>query len=129
MRTDLDSRYNMVMFGKHCCIISSSGRYAEVNAFTPDLNALHRVPIVDAVIAYDCPYTMKTYIIVGHNILHVPSMDMNLIPPFILREAGVEIYDIPKIHVKELTVDDHSIYFNAADLRIPLSLYGYSHTL
>ena len=70
-RTELDSHANMIVFGKHSVILSYSGRHAEVNAFTPDLDKLHRVPIVDAAIAYDCPYSMKTYILIGRNVLHV----------------------------------------------------------
>ena len=47
MRTDLDYYDNMVVFGKHFCVISLSKRYAKENVFTPDLSALHRVSIVD----------------------------------------------------------------------------------
>ena len=46
----------------------------------------------------------------------------NLIPLFIMREAGLEIREIPKIHVKEPTVEDNSIFFLYAYLRIPLTL-------
>ena len=83
-RTDLDSHANMCVLGRQAVAISESGRYAEVNAFSPDIEALQRVPIVDAGIAYDCPYSMQTYILVVCNALHIPSMDHNLIPPFIL---------------------------------------------
>ena len=123
-RTELDSHANMIVFGKHSVILSYSGRHAEVNAFTPDLDKLHRVPIVDAAIAYDCPYSMKTYILIGRNALHVKSMETNLVPPFIMREAGIELNDVPKIHVPHAEAKDHSIYFKEVDLRIPLSLWG-----
>jgi hypothetical protein len=79
---------------------------------------------VDAAISYDCPYTMKSYILIAKNALHVPSMNNNLIPPFILREAGIEISEIPKIHSKDPCVEDHSIYFKEVNLRIPLALWG-----
>jgi hypothetical protein len=49
-------------------------------------------------------------------------MDHNLAPPFLLREAGVDVDDIPKIHVKNPNVSHHSIYFDGTDLRIPLAL-------
>ena len=48
----------------------------------------------------------------------------NLIPPFITIEAGLEVREISKIHVKEPTVEDHSIYFSDESLRIPLTLNG-----
>ena len=45
-------------------------------------------------------------------------------PPFILREAVLELNDTPKIQVKDLTIHDHSIYFPSSDVRITLSLNG-----
>ena len=123
-RTDLDSHANMCVVGHEAVIINKSGRHAEVNAFTKEVEKLHQVPIVDAAIAYDCPYSLKTYVLIIRNALHVPSMDHNLIPPFILREAGVEVNDVPKIHVDNPSVDHHSIYFKEVNLRIPLALWG-----
>ena len=123
-RTDLDSHANMCVFGRHCLIVNKSGRHAEVTGFSSDLKTLHEVPIVDAAICYDCPYTMKSYVLLARNVLYVPSMTHNLIPPFIMREAGIQVNDVPKIHVDDPTVEDHSIYFKDFDLRIPLSLWG-----
>jgi hypothetical protein len=51
-------------------------------------------------------------------------MEHNLVPPFLLREAGLKVNDIPKIHVKDPDVSHHLIYFDDADLRIPLGLWG-----
>ena len=79
-------------------------------------------PIVDAAIVCDCSYSMNTYLLIVRNALYVQSTTNNLIPPFIMREAGLKFIEIPKIHVKERTVEDHSIYFLDESLRIPLSL-------
>ena len=38
-------------------------------------------------------------------------MDNNLILPFMLREMGVTVNDVPKIHKEDPTVDDHMITF------------------
>ena len=43
-------------------------------------------------------------------------------PNFVLREAGLEFNDNPKIQVKDPTIHDHSIYFPSSDVRITLSL-------
>ena len=86
----LDFHASMIVFRKYCCIINLSVRYTNVNDFTPDLNAVHRVPVCDATIAYDYPY-----ILVGHNISHVSLIEMKLIPMFILRKTGLEIQDVP----------------------------------
>ena len=51
-------------------------------------------------------------------------MSNNLLPPFILREAGVRLCDTPKIQMGNPTVDHHSIYFLKISFRIPLLLWG-----
>jgi hypothetical protein len=94
-----------------------------VNAFTPDYSSM-RISISDAAVGYECPYDGKSYIFVLRNALHVPSMKNNLIPPFIMREAGIKVNDTPKIQTSNPTEEDHSIYFPDNDFRIPLSLWG-----
>ena len=122
-RTELDSHANMAVVGKHAEIISHTGEVAEVNPFTPDYKPMS-IPIVDAAIQYDCPFEDKQYILVIRNALHVPSMNNNLIPPFMLREAGVLVKETPKIQVEDPRVDDHAITFPDTGFRIPLSLNG-----
>ena len=122
-RTELDSHANMPVVGRNSYVISDTGRIAEVNPFTPDYNSM-QVHIVDAAIQYDCPYSGVSYVLVIRNALHVPSMRNNLLPPFILREAGVTVSDTPKIQMEDPTVDHHSIYFPETSFRIPLSLWG-----
>ena len=54
------------------------------------------VPIVDAAVIYDDPYTRKKYLLIARNALHVPSMQHHLVPPFVLREAGLIVNKTPK---------------------------------
>ena len=122
-RTELDSHANMPVVGRHAYVISDTGKVADVSPFTPDYDAM-KIKIVDAAIQYGCPYSGKSYILVVRNALHVPSMKHNLLPPFILRQAGIEVNDTPKIQVTEATKQHHSIYFTETDLRIPLSLWS-----
>jgi hypothetical protein len=83
------------------------------------------VPIVDAAIAYDCNKSGKTFILIMKNALYIPSMERNLIPPFVMREAGLLVNDVPRIHCgEELTNESHCIISKEAGLRIPLQLRG-----
>ena len=52
----------------------------------------------------------RTYILIARNVLHVPSMEYELIPPFVLREAGMVVNDTAMIHVKDPSHEDHYIY-------------------
>ena len=121
--TELDSDANMPVVGKHAYIIAQTGKKVTVSPFTPDYQPL-TVPLVDAAVRYDNPYNRKPYILVLQNALYVPSMENNLIPPFMLREMGVTMNDVPKIYKEDPTLDDHVITFMEMGFRIPLSLWG-----
>eukprot|EP00957_Ditylum_brightwellii_P057495 4359161-Ditylum_brightwellii.AAC.1 len=41
-----------------------------------------------------------------------------------MREAGVQVSDTPKLHVKYPTCEDHSIFLEESELRIPFKLGG-----
>jgi hypothetical protein len=124
IQSDLDSHANMIVLGKHCFIISYSGKYIDVNAFADAVGGLSQVPIVDAAITYDCPYTHKSWLLIVRNFLYVESMNTNLIPPFILREGGLIVNDKPKIHCEHPTEDDHTIQDTKTGLFIKLNLDG-----
>ena len=96
-RTEFDSHANMPVVGKRAYIIAETGKKVDVSPFTPDYQPL-MVPLVDAMVRYNNPYNGKSYILVLQNALSVPSMDNNLIPPFMLRKMGVTMNDVPKIH-------------------------------
>ena len=113
----------MIVFGKYCFIISKSGKEAIVNDFTDQVGTI-TVPIIDAAVAYDCPWSQTTYILISRNILSVPYMDHNLIPPLILREAVIKVDDIAMIHLNEPSIDDHAIISPNSDMRIRLHLHG-----
>jgi hypothetical protein len=122
-RTELDTHANMPVVGRNAYIISDTGRVADVSPFSPDYDSM-MIPIVDAAVSY-LSQDGKLYILVIRNALHVPAMEHNLLPPFVMREAGIKVNDTPKIQTTEpVTEEDHSIFFHEDEFRIPLSLYG-----
>ena len=122
-RTDLDSHANMPVVGGNAYILSNHNRSVEVSPYTPDYEPM-KIPMVDAAVKYESPFDGKPHILVVLNALHVPSMDNNLLPPFMLRENGIEVRDTPKIQMEQPTEADHAITFPETGLRIPLSLWG-----
>ena len=85
---------------------------------------MKRLTIKDTEISYDFRYQQKKLLLIINNALRVPSINQNLIPPFILDETGLEVDSKPKIHSNDLTVENHSIYDTATYLRIFLKLCG-----
>ena len=106
-RTDLDTHANMPVVGRNVLIIQETGETVDVHPFSPDYPAL-KAKLVDAAVRYDCPHTGIAYLLIIRNAIYVPSMKNNLIPPFIMREAGIRVNDVPKIQMKEPTIDDQS---------------------
>ncbi len=94
-----------------------------VRPYRPDYEP-KEIPIVHAAVQYDCPYTGERYILVIRNALHVPEMMHNLMPPFVMRETGIQVCDTPKIHTVTPNKGNHAIYFSETDFRIPLQLWG-----
>ena len=96
--SDLDTHVNMCVFGKNFIVILIMGRIVDLKAFATKVGGLNEVPIVDVIIAYDCPRSRRMFYLVPQNVLYVESMENNLISSFILREVGLRVNDIPKIH-------------------------------
>ena len=107
--TELDYHYNMVVIRSQSFVFSHSGQYANVRAFTEEVQVLPKVLIVDKVIVYYFLYSGETYLLVFSNSLCVPLMDHNFVPPFVLRESGLILNDKPKIHCEDPSFEDHSL--------------------
>ena len=120
-RTELDSHANMPVVGKNTFVLTWLGKEVTVSPYSPAYEPLD-IPLVDAALKYDCPYDGKTYILVVRNALYVPELEHNLLPPFMMREAGVSVRDCPKIQMDDPTEEDHAITFKETGFRIPLSL-------
>ena len=123
--TAINSHANMATIGKCCDILARMGKSTEVNAFMPQYKVIS-TPIVDVAICYDSPYDDKSYNLVLRNAFHVPLMDNNLILPFMLNEAGIQVNDKPRIHTDDPMEDDHAIIFLETKFCILLSLWGIS---
>ena len=107
--TELDYHANIAVVVSQCAIINCTGLHVNVAAYSTYLTC-KIIEIVDAAITYDCPYTLDTTLLVIRNALYIPEMNHNLISPFILREVGIQVDEIPKLHATEPTQEHHIIY-------------------
>ena len=54
-------------------------------------------------------------------------MEVNFIPPFILRLAGLEVNEFPKFLAKKPGLEHHLVFFPKDDKRLPFKLKELSH--
>ena len=123
VRTELDSHAASAVVGNQVYILRETGKSIDVSPFTSTLGILKKVPVIDCLIAYECPFEGSVQILCIHNALHVPEMECNLLPPFIVRRNGHYVNEI-RIQAKKPTVDHHCIFIEQINLRIPLQLHG-----
>ena len=120
--TESDSHANMVVADIDCTVIATSGYHATVTPFSSKLPKINMVEIGDVAIAYNNPISLLTYLLVMRNALLIPTMDHNLIPPFLMRQAGLYVDEMPKHQCALPTIDNHVIYVSDTRLRIHLAL-------
>ena len=120
LRIELGSYANMVVLESNFFVFESTGRTCNVQPFSTNLGVTKNIPIANRALAYDCPYSGIVYILLVRNALYVPSIDHNLIPPFMIRAGGIIINNVPKIQYEDSVVDDHYIFIIDSDLQIPL---------
>ena len=122
-RTELDSHANMPVIGRNAYILSKIGETVDVAPSTPDYKPISG-ELVDAALKYECHYSGEVKILIIREGLYVPSLTHNLLPPFMLREAGIHINEVPKIHVTSPTEEHHAITFQETNFQIPHTLHG-----
>ena len=82
-----------------------------VTPFSDDFGMMPEVPVVHAVVVYDCPVTGLTTILIINNALYIAEMEHNLLPPIMMRLNGIIVDECPKFLSPNPTVDSHSIFF------------------
>ena len=123
-KTRLDSHAVSTVVGYNAYIWRDTGKTVSVSGWSKGMGSQNDVPIVDAMLLYECPNTNRKYLLMIYNALYQPDNDDNLLTPFLVREAGVTLSEIPKIHQNEPSIEDHCLYFDEEKLRIHLQLTG-----
>ena len=108
--TECDSHADSPTVGKYAAIIRATGRRVSVKGFTDELGKAIIVPVVDAAVVYECELTGELILLIIRNALHIMSMTVNLIPPFMMRLAGLIVNECPKFLSPNPTIENHSIY-------------------
>ena len=120
----MDSHADSAVVGSNCHVLRKTGKVLNVQGFTDALGSGLSVPFVDAAVTYEDEQSSKVYILIIKNALHVESMDNHLVPPFLMRIAGIEVDECPKFLSRNPSISNHSLFFRDLDLRIPLCLHN-----
>ncbi len=83
-RLELDSHADTCAFGKTCLVLGDTGRTVDVGGFKESVG-VKDVKIAHAAVAYDCPITFKTYLLIFHEVLYIPDMEDHLGNPCQMR--------------------------------------------
>ena len=95
----IDSHANLVFHDRNRFVLNRVHVHTcDVETFNLSIGKSKKVQIIDAAVAYTFPYTHETSILITRNAFYVPSMDNNLIPPFVIWESRVHVCDTPKIN-------------------------------
>ena len=125
---ELDSHADTCTLGSVCLVLQETGRTVDVSGFTQGLGTKDDIKVVTGAVAYDCPLTHVTYILVFHEALYIPEMDVHLLNPFQMRNQGVVVNETPlhQLPVDQRTSDSHSIICPEVEptLHIPMVLDG-----
>ena len=106
-KSELDNHVNMVVAGSQCVVFDDTKKTCTVNSFSESAGRLDNIRIVDIVMAYDCPFKSKTYLLLMRNALHIPELPLNLLPPFIMREGGIIVDECPKSQSQHPSIENH----------------------
>ena len=128
IRCELDSHADTCCLGN--CYVLYQTDTADVSGFVESLGKIKEASVITGVLAYDDPETGQTFLLYFHQALHLPQLkDKCLLNPNQMREAGIEVNDIPLKYLKPGDRNERSHSIIARDtemeeLRIPLDLIG-----
>ena len=94
--TDLDSHADTCVVGKNALIIHILNKKVNVTGFDPSLGKVKDLDLVSAALAYDCPETGETVILMIHQAVHVPTMINDLLCPMQMRTNDIGVQECPK---------------------------------
>ena len=92
--------------------------------FYGDFGMMPDVPVVHAAVAYDCPITDSSTILIINNALYIREMEQNLLPPIMMRLNVILVDKCPKFLCLNSTIETNYIFFFTENNQLPLALHG-----
>ena len=90
LRMEMDSHADTCALAQeHCLMLQDTGKRVIVEGFGNAVQQVEGIPIVTAAVAYDCPTTHHTYILIFHEALLIDGMKNHLLNPNQLRNLSL----------------------------------------
>jgi hypothetical protein len=132
VNTDLDSHADQCVVGRNALIVYDYDKPVNIVGYDPNGPVEPSLSTVSAALAYDCPTTGSTIILIVNQAIHNPKLDHNLLSTFQMRLNEVMVNDIPKCLTDSPTEQTHAIIVTDLEtnyeLLIPLSIQGVTST-
>jgi hypothetical protein len=93
---DLDSHADASVIGKNALIMHVLEKRVNVTGVDPLQGKVKDLNLVSAALACDCPTTGETIILMTHQAVHIPTMEIDLLCPMQMRVNDVELQECPK---------------------------------
>ena len=109
-RAELDSHADTCVVGKHALIIHDYGRPVNVTGYDASEGTVAKdLRTVSAGLAYDDPRSGSVAIIVLHQAIEIPHLEMSLLCPMQLRMNDAKVDELPKFLADNPSEDTHVI--------------------
>jgi hypothetical protein len=80
--TDLDLHTNQSLLGFNTLVIHDFDKPVNIVGDDPRGPVTHSLNTISEALAYDCPNTGATFILIVHQEIHNPKLEHNLLSPF-----------------------------------------------
>jgi hypothetical protein len=94
--TDLDSHTNQSLLGFNTLVIHNFDKPVNIVGYDPRGPVTHSLHMISWVLAYDCPNTGATFILIVHQAIHNAKLEHNLLSPFQMQLNDIIVNETPK---------------------------------
>ena len=120
-RCEMDSHADTCVAFMNCVVLEYTGRYAEVQAYSPDYPS-KRIPIATVATAYDCQTSSATFVLIINEAFYFgESLPFSLLSPNQLRDYDVHVDERHRQHAPNSIF---GISIPSEPLNIPFALDG-----
>ncbi len=118
MSTDLDSHANQCVLGSITLVVYNYEKPVNIFGYNPKGLVTRELCMIMGVLAYDCPNTGETFILIVNQAIHNPKLTHNLLSPIQMWLNDMEVNDKPKFFTDNpLNVTMHFVWWTMKQMK------------